>query len=86
MPEISRFLGIIIAMYFNDHEPPHFRVRYGGFRSIIAIESLDVIAGRLHQRAYALVVEWTVKNRRELRYNWARARRHEELLPIPPLE
>jgi len=55
MPEISRFFGIIMAMYYEDHAPPHFHVRYGDHR---AIETLEAIAGRLPPRALGLVLEW----------------------------
>ena len=58
MPEISRFLGIIIAMYYNDHAPPHFHARYGEFEAVIAIATGDVVAGSLPRRALALVREW----------------------------
>jgi hypothetical protein len=44
MPEISRFFGIIIAMYYNDHPPPHFHVRYGQQKAIIEIQSLSILA------------------------------------------
>ncbi len=47
MPEICRFFGLVIFMYYNDHPPPHFHVRYGGQRAIVAIDSLAVIGGRL---------------------------------------
>ena len=50
MPEISRFFGIIIQMYYNDHEPPHFHVRYSGQRAVIAIRDLAVLAGQLSNR------------------------------------
>lgn len=50
MPEISRFFGIIIAMHYNDHAPPHFHARYGGDQAIIAIETLHVLGGRLGPR------------------------------------
>jgi len=44
MPEISRFLGIIITMYYSEHNPPHFHARYGGQSAEVAIHSLSVIA------------------------------------------
>jgi hypothetical protein len=47
MPEISRFLGIVITMYFNDHEPPHFHVRYGELRATFSIDALQVLDGQL---------------------------------------
>lgn len=57
MPEISRFLGIIIAMYCNEHNPPHFHARYGDAKAEIAIETLSVLAGNLPPRAIGLEME-----------------------------
>jgi len=57
MPEISRFLGIIIAMYYNDHRPPHFHAKYGSFEALIEIETGGVIRGHLPPRVLGLVQE-----------------------------
>ena len=57
MPEICRFFGIIIAIFYEDHPPPHFHVRYGGQQAIIAIETLQLLEGRLSPRVLGLVVE-----------------------------
>ncbi len=57
MPEISRFFGIVIYMYFDDHLPPHFHARYSGFEAVVDIESLTVLAGSLSHRALGMVVE-----------------------------
>ena len=54
MPEISRFLGIIIAMYYNDHAPPHFHVKYGDIEAVIAIDTGEVVEGRLPPRVLGL--------------------------------
>ena len=86
MPEISRFFGMVVAMYYRDHEPPHFHVRYGSERALIGIESLAVIEGRLSPRALALAVEWAAQHRAELSQNWERARRLEPLERVAPLE
>ncbi len=86
MPEISRFFGIVIAMFYNDHPPPHFHVRYGHQRAIVDIETLSVLEGSLSPRVLGLVIEWAARHRRELRTSWRRARRHAGLNPIPPLE
>lgn len=86
MPEISRFFGMIIAMYYDDHEPPHFHVRYAEQRAIIAIETLSVLRGRLSPKAHALVTEWAELHNQELREDWELARRHARLNPIAPLE
>ncbi|MBX5468238.1 MAG: DUF4160 domain-containing protein [Firmicutes bacterium] len=86
MPEISRFFGIVIAMFYRDHDPPHFRARYNQHRANIAIHTLEVLDGSLPPRVLGLVVEWAAMHQRELLENWERARRHEELLKIAPLE
>jgi len=57
VPEICRFFGIIIAIFYEDHPPPHFHVRYGGQQAIIAIETLQLLEGRLSPRVLGLVVE-----------------------------
>ncbi len=86
MPEISRFLGMIITMYYNDHAPPHFHVRYGEQRAKIDLESGELLDGRLPRRALELVREWRVINEQELRQNWQRALAREPLNKIEPLE
>ncbi|MBN2498822.1 MAG: DUF4160 domain-containing protein [Deltaproteobacteria bacterium] len=85
MPEISRFFGIVIAMYYNDHEPPHFHARYGGEKALIAIETLQVLRGRLSPRALGLVVEWAALHVDELLENWELARSQASLNTIEPL-
>lgn len=86
MPEICRFFGIIIAMYYNDHSPPHFHARYGSRKAAIDIETLGIIEGDLSPRALGLVAEWAAKHREELRADWDLARQHAALNQIAPLE
>ncbi len=86
MPEISRFFGIIIAMFYDDHEPPHFHVRYGDQKAIVAIETLGVIRGRLSPRALSLVTEWAALHQEELRADWRLAREQAPLVRIAGLE
>jgi hypothetical protein len=86
MPEISRFFGIVVQMYYNDHEPPHFHVRYSGQKALIAIEPLGIIRGQLSPRALGLVMEWAALHRQELIEDWNLARAEAELKPIAPLE
>ncbi|MGA3186910.1 MAG: DUF4160 domain-containing protein [Bryobacteraceae bacterium] len=74
MPEISRFFGIIIAMFYNDHPPPHFHVRHGGDRATIGIEDLALLDGELSPTVLGLVIEWAALHRLELLDNWNRAR------------
>ena len=70
MPEISRFLGITIYMYFNDHNPPHFHVKYENFRASINIDNLGITEGNLPPRVLSLVIEWASIHREELLKNW----------------
>ena len=86
MPEICRFLGIIIRMFYRDHAPPHFHVEYSGDEALVAIDTLGVIEGRLPPRALGLVVEWAMMHRDELRENWERSRSGLPLKPVAPLE
>ncbi len=85
MPEISRFLGIVITMYFNDHNPPHFHVRYEGYRAIIEIETLEIVAGILPPRVLGLVVEWAMLHQVELARNWTMLAREGKFARIDPL-
>jgi len=86
MPEISRFFGIVIRMYVNDHNPPHFHAAYGEFEALINIETIRVYQGDLPRRALGLVLEWAALHRGELQQDWNRARKGEPLQPIAPLE
>jgi hypothetical protein len=71
MPEISRFFGIVIAMYYNDHDPPHFHARYGSHRAKILIDPPTLMDGDLPPRALGMVMEWAALHRHELRENFA---------------
>jgi len=73
-------------MYYNDHAPPHFHVRYGGEKATVAIETLTVLEGKLSPRALGLVVEWAALHRTELIEDWELARAQQPLRPVPPLE
>ena len=86
MPELCRFYGIIIRMYFSDHGPPHFHARYGGEEALVGIDTLAVLHGRLPPRAQGLVVEWASLRQDELREAWDRAQRQEPLGRIAPLD
>ena len=67
MPELSRFYGIVIQMYFGDHPPPHFHAIYGGSKAVVDIETLALIDGQLPPRARGLVIEWATIHQDELR-------------------
>lgn len=86
MPELSRFYGIIIRMFYNDHNPPHFHVIYQDDEALIDIRTLDILEGKLPKRALQLVVEWAIEHREELSRNWERAVNHDILDKIEPLD
>jgi hypothetical protein len=86
MPTISRFLGIVITMYHNDHAPPHFHARYGRAEALIGIDPLATLESALPPRVLGLVLEWASRHRDELRANWELARREQPLREIAPLE
>ena len=86
MPVISRFLGIVIMMYYGDHEPPHFHVKYNEYRAAIDIESLKLIQGKLPPKALGLVVEWASIHQKELLEDWQLAKNLDKIRPIAPLE
>ncbi len=85
MPELSRFYGIIIRMYYDDHGPPHFHAVYGGASAKVDIGTLGIVQGRLPTRAYGFVAEWASLDRQELREAWERRTRQEPLGSIEPL-
>jgi hypothetical protein len=70
MPEICRFLGIVISMYFDEHNPPHFHVRYNEYRAVFSIRTLNMIDGRMPARVRGLVEEWAELHQSELMSMW----------------
>ena len=86
MPEISRFYGIIIKMFYKDHNPPHFHAEYQEFEAIIDINTLQVVKGDLPKRALILVIEWALEHRIELMGNWEKAKIPDSLSNIKPLD
>ena len=86
MPEICRFLGIVISMYYTEHAPPHFHVKYGEYRGVFSINELTLIEGELPKRIISLVLEWAFEHREELLEDWKLAEKKEELKKIPPLD
>jgi hypothetical protein len=86
VPELSRFFGIVIAMYYNDHAPPHFHAKYGGDQATIRIDNGEILDGALSKRAFRLVEEWRGLHQAELLDDWTRARARQPLTKIEPLE
>lgn len=85
MPAISRFMGITIAMYFDDHQPPHFHARSGEFSAKMRTDTLELLVGDLPRRELRLVLAWAELHASELQENWRRARAGETLQAIEPL-
>ena len=87
MPEISRFLGIIITMYWSKpkHNLPHFHTRYNEFKAQIDIEDLKIIEGELPARVFGLIVEWASQHKTELMQNWELLQEHKHPNKIQPL-
>ena len=85
MPEISRFLGIVIRMYYRDHPPPHFHAEYAEHEITVEIDS-GMVDGRFPRRALSAVLDWYALHHDELLANWNLARHEQPLRPIDPLE
>ena len=85
MPEICRLYGIIITMYFPDHNPPHFHVRYNEYRAIIDIATGKMI-GSMTEKALKLIHEWWMLHKEELWENWRNLQKGEPLNEIKSLE
>lgn len=85
MPEICRFLGIVIYMLYGDHRPPHFHAEYGGYKMTLEIHT-GIVEGRFPRRALNAVMEWHELHQDELLANWLLAEQHQPLRKIPPLE
>lgn len=85
MPEISRFLGIVIYMYWSEHNPPHFHASYGDYEITVSING-GVVKGEFPKRALRAVLEWLDRHQGELLENWQLALSDKQLKPIEPLE
>ena len=85
MPTISRFFGIVIAMYFDDHGPPHFHARHTDGAAKVQIDTLEVIESTLRRRQLRIVLAWAELHQDELLANWRLARAGETLQEIDPL-
>ena len=85
MPEISRFYGIVLAMFWRDHLPPHFHAYYAGQEAEIGLDG-TLLAGSLPRRALQMVEDWRTRHLDELATNWEHASRKEPINPIEPLE
>jgi hypothetical protein len=85
MPELSRFYGIVVKMYYDDHGPPHFHAEYSGQVMVVSIATLAVTKGRLPPRAMGMVLEWAAQHQAELMAVWQLAQGQQPLTKIDPL-
>ncbi|MBF0537165.1 MAG: DUF4160 domain-containing protein [Nitrospirae bacterium] len=85
MPEVSRFFGIVIMIYYKDHKPAHFHAKYGQQTGVFTIDELKLIEGYLPKRIASLVIEWAFEHRKELMENWELAMAKKPLRPISHL-
>ncbi|HZL13854.1 MAG TPA: DUF4160 domain-containing protein [Verrucomicrobiae bacterium] len=86
MPEISRFFGIRIAMFFNEHNPPHFHAMYEGRKAAFNIRTLAMSEGSLPPRVCGFIVEWATLHQQELLDDWNHLRAGQAPAKIAPLE
>lgn len=85
MPEISRFMGIIIRMYIGDHNPPHFHAFYNEYKALFLIEPLDMMEGDLPPRIHGIVIEWASIHKDEILDNWNKLQNQQKPKKIKPL-
>ena len=83
MPEVSRFYGLVIKIFYDDHHPPHLHAEYGEYEMLLNINTLAIMSGRLPARALGMVTEWASLHQQELHAAWERAKR---LLPPGQIE
>jgi len=86
MPEICRFYGIIISIFYGEHNPPHFHARYGKNKVAIDIRNLKALEGEIPPRAFRMVKEWASQHKEELMRGWELARANKPPEKIAPLD
>ena len=86
MPIISTFFGIVIRMFYREHEPVHFHAEHQGQRASFGVHG-EILAGEIQSaNARRLIREWAELHRAEIEANWARMKAGEQLERIEPLE
>lgn len=86
MPTISTFYGILIQIFWGDHAPPHFHARYGEYKGIINIHTLQMIEGDLPRRALNLILDWAELHQKELLLDWGLCEKNQMPNKIEPLK
>ena len=85
MPYVSMFFGIIVRMYHNDHNPPHFHAEYQGQRGLFNFDGIMIKGSIASNTAKKLIQEWALLHQDELRQNWLNATESEQIDRIEPL-
>jgi hypothetical protein len=85
MPTISAFYGLLIQMFYRDHLPPHFHIKYAGSQATFDIQKLVLMNGNLPVRELRLVSEWAKLHQDELLDNWRLCETMQAPKPIAPL-
>ena len=83
MPIISVFFGIVIKMYYRDHNPPHFHAEYQGFEAFFDIQNGKIILGEFPPKAQKIIKEWVEEHQEELNKNWKLSKQNQPLFKIP---
>ena len=86
MPEICRFFSIIIKMYYDDHNPPHFHAEYQGLKAVFDIRTGQKTKGKFPKGETKLVEAWISMRQKELMANWRLLELDKELKKIEPLK
>ena len=85
MPEICRFFGIVVKMYYDDHTPPHFHVYYQNFKATFSIHTGQMIDGNFPPKQSVFVTAWTLLHEKELMANWKALVSGKEAEKVNPL-
>jgi len=86
MPTISMFYGIVVQMFWNEHAPPHFHVKYVEFQAAINIQTLEIMSGKMPKRQLSLILKWANQHRVELLEDWKLCEKQITPKEIAPLK
>jgi len=85
MPTISMFYGILIQMFFNEHNPPHFHAVYGEYKALFSLDG-KLLEGKFPKEQIKLVQAWAIIHKDELKADWKLSENGESLYKIEPLK
>lgn len=86
MPEVSRFFGIVVRMFYDDHDPPHIHVEYSGQKAKVDFQGNIILGGLKSRTAVRLIREWIDIHTKELEEDWELAKNSREIRRIEPLK